>query len=66
MLIHKIQHSIEAILLFLSIKWQPLFGVAASFAAIMYYGSMLKINVVDVKHEGSWKQYFKSFIKRKP
>lgn len=64
-MLHKIQHTLEAIFLFMTIHWQPLFGILASVAAITYYMAMLKINVVDVKHSGSWKKYLKSLLKRK-
>lgn len=60
---HRVQHSLEAIILGLSLHWQPLFGIAASVAAILYYGSVLKMNVVDKVYDGSWKKYFKSFFK---
>jgi hypothetical protein len=59
---HKIQHGLEALFLFITIQWQPLFGMVASAAAIIYYVSMTKINVVDKYHKGSWRKYFKSFF----
>lgn len=63
MMHHKIQLTIESMLIGIAIHWQPVFGIAASIAAIVYYGAMLKMNVVDKTHAGSWKQYFKSFFK---
>lgn len=59
----KIQHAVEAILLGITIHWQPIFGIMASIAAMLYYLSMTKINVVDRKFNGSWKKYFKSIFK---
>jgi len=59
----KIQHTLEAILLGITIHWQPLFGMMASAAAIIYYVAMLKMYVVDRRFGGSWKQYVKSIFK---
>ena len=59
----KIQHTLEAILLGITIHWQPIFGIMASAAAIVYYVAMLKMNVVDRRFGGSWKQYVKSIFK---
>lgn len=64
-LLIKVQHGLEAIFLFITISWQPLFGVIASIAAIWYYAAMLKKNVVDVDYKGSWRRYLKSFLKKK-
>lgn len=63
-MLHKIQLGIETLFIAITIHWQPLFGIAASIAAIIYYGAMLKINVVDEKFDGSWKKYVKSFLKK--
>lgn len=60
---YKLQHTIEGLLIAISFKWQPFFGILASLAAIIYYGSMLKMNVVDIRHGGSWKKYFKSIFR---
>jgi hypothetical protein len=62
-MIHKIQHGTEALFMLLVIQWQPVFGIIASACAILYYLSITKINVVDVKHDGSWFKYFKSMIR---
>lgn len=62
-MIHKIQHGMEALFMLLVIQWQPVFGVIASLSAILYYLSITKINVVDVKYGGSWKEYIKSIIR---
>lgn len=59
----KVQHTIEAILLGITIHWQPLFGMLASSAAIIYYLAMLKMNVVDKLYGGSWRRYFKQIFK---
>ena len=63
-MIYKIQAGIEATLIFATIHWQPLFGIISACVAAWYYLAMLKINVVDVKFEGSWKKYIKSLFKR--
>lgn len=60
---HKVQLTIEAMLIGLSIHWQPIFSIAAAVAAIIYYGAMLKMNVVDTRYGGSWRKYFKSLFK---
>ncbi len=64
-MMHKVQQTFEGLLLFITIKWQPIIGALASLAAIWYYAAMLKINVIDVKHGGSWQAYFKSILKKK-
>lgn len=43
-----------------------LFSILASLAATIYFLSMLKVNVVDQKYNGSWGSYFKSIFKKKP
>lgn len=40
-------------------------AAVGSLFVILYYGSMIKLNVVDKKYSGSWKMYFKSFYKKK-
>jgi hypothetical protein len=64
-MIHKLFHLCEAgfILMFLNI--QPFFGALSAIAAATYYIAMLKTNVVNKNHEGSWRKFFKSIIKRK-
>lgn len=63
-LLHKLQHGIEALFIFLTISWQPVFGIVASVAAVWYYTAMLKINVIDKNFGGSWTKYLKSLIKK--
>lgn len=63
-MLHKIQITAEMILLGITIHWQPLFGILASVAAFWYYAAMLKLNVIDVRHEGSWRNYFRAIIKK--
>ena len=65
LLISKFQHGLEALFIFLAISWQPFFGVVASIAAVWYYTAMVKMNVVDKNHGGSWKNYLKSILNRK-
>lgn len=41
----------------------PIFlSAISSIAAIIYFASMTKINVVDKKYNGLWGSYFKSYI----
>ncbi len=61
-MIHKIQHGMEALFMLLVIQWQPVFGIIASLCAVLYYVSITKINVVDVKYGGSWVKFFKSIF----
>lgn len=63
-MIYKLQAGFEAGILFIYIQWQPIFGIISTCIAAWYYLAMLKINVVDVKFEGSWKKYIKSLFKR--
>lgn len=58
----KILLTFETITLLIAIHWQPLMGIAASSCGALYYLSMLKINVVDIKHSGSWLSFFKSIL----
>lgn len=62
---HKIAHYFETGFIALTIHWQPVMGVVMSVCGSLYYVSMLKTNVVDEKHGGSWKNYFKSLLKIK-
>ena len=63
-MIYKLQALIETTLIFATIHWQPVFGIMSACVAAWYYLAMLKLNVVDVKFEGSWMKYLKSLIKR--
>mgnify|MGYP006921392788 CR=1 FL=1 len=62
---HKAQIEIEAIFLFITISWQPLFGVIASTLAAVYYYEMLKSNVIDKEYDGSVRKYLRSKLKKK-
>lgn len=61
-MIHKLQLSAEALFITLTIHWLPVFGILSACAGGLYYMSMLKVNVVDTKHGGSWKKYIKSIF----
>lgn len=63
-LVSKLQHALEACFLFLAIHWQPVFGVMASCMAVWYYAAMIKMNIVDKEHGGSWRSYIKTAIKK--
>ena len=38
-----------------------LLATLVALITIVYYGSMLKVNVVNKVYDGSWIKYFKSF-----
>lgn len=40
-------------------------SVISSIVVIIYFVSMLKLNVVDKKYQGKWKAFFKAWFKRK-
>ncbi len=48
---------------FLAVSWGTVLGGAMSICGILYYLSMLKVNVIDKKHNRKWLNYFKSFVK---
>lgn len=48
------------------IMGNEILGGIVAVTTFVYYGSMLKVNVVDKHHNGSWWNYFKSyFLKNK-
>lgn len=57
---NKLVHLIELPITFLAIHWQPFFGVLSAVCGAVYYLSMLKTNVIDTKHDGSWRTYIKN------
>lgn len=50
-------------MMLLVINWGSLPGWIMSFCGTWYFLAMIKKNVVDVDHNGSWKNYFKSKLK---
>jgi hypothetical protein len=59
-MIHKITLTIEgAILILLSINTQSFFATLSAIVAAWYYVAMFKINVIDTRYNGSWKEYVK-------
>jgi len=50
---------------FLVISAGNILAGLGSFCIIIYYLSMLKINVIDKKHEGRWWLFFRSWFVRK-
>lgn len=40
-------------------------SVISSIVVIVYFISMLKLNVVDKKYQGKWKAFFKAWFKIK-
>lgn len=64
-MLHKLTISIETILMLLVINWQPVFGSLMSIAGMLYYAGKIKIDIVDKKYNGSWKQYLQSLIIKK-
>lgn len=61
-MIHKLQGSIEALFILLTIHWQPVFGIMSAICGVWYYLAMIKQNVVDKNYGGSWKTYIKSIF----
>lgn len=51
------------VLLFWIVTAPNIFSVITSLVAIVYFASMLKINVVDKKYGGEWLNFFKSWLK---
>lgn len=51
--------------LLVSIQSSKVLAGTSTICISIYYISMLKINVVDVKYNGSWSKYFKSWFRRK-
>jgi hypothetical protein len=64
MIHHKAIIWAETIISVLIFMWQPVFGIVSACIASIYYLSVLKINVVDKKYNGSWKEYIKSIFKK--
>lgn len=60
---HKLHAILEGYLILLITNWHTVAGVFSALCAAVYYLSMLKMNVVDKKYNGSWVQYFKHSIK---
>jgi len=58
----KAQHAIEAMLIGIGLL-QPISLMVLALPGALYYISMLKMNVVNKYHGGSWKQYVKSIFK---
>lgn len=57
----KMQASIESMILL--ITWGTAMSIVTGFVGFVYYMSILKLNVVDVKYNGSWKLYVQSIFK---
>ena len=64
-MLHKLTIYLETVLMLLVINWQPVFGSLMSIAGMMYYAGKIKIDIVDKKYSGSWRQYIKSILKIK-
>lgn len=63
-MVHKLTMSIEASILFLlTINAQSFFATISAIIAAWYYVAMFKLNVIDVKYDGSWKKYIKQKLK---
>lgn len=65
MLLHKIIHLGEALIILLTISAQPFFGTMLSIVAILYYVAMFKVNVVNKYHNRSWRTYFFNLLNPK-
>lgn len=56
-------YKIEIILVsLLVLMGNEMLGVIVAVTTFAYYGSMLKVNVVDKHYQRSWWNYFKSFF----
>ncbi len=56
---YKIEITLVSLMLLLG---NEILGTLVALTTLIYYGSMLKINVVDTRYDGSWIKYFKSFF----
>lgn len=56
---------LETVFMLLVINWQPFFGCLMSIAGMLYYAGKIKIDIVDKKYSGSWRQYIQSILKIK-
>lgn len=54
-----------SLIFFILITAPNLVSMLASIVGAIYFISMLKLNVVDVRYGGSWKAYFKSIFRWK-
>lgn len=59
---YKIELTIAALMILMG---NEILGFLVAFTTLLYYGSMLKINVVDEKYNGSWLNFLKSFFKKR-
>ncbi len=59
---YKIEIALVSLMLVLG---NEILGTLVALTTLIYYGSMLKINVINPHFDGSWMKYFKSFFKRK-
>jgi len=41
------------------------FSIITSVVAMVYFASMLKLNVVDKQYKGSWRLFFRSWLRSK-
>ncbi len=55
-----------ALIYFLTLPVLPQFmSLVSSFVVIVYFLTMLKINVVNKHFQGSWRLYLKSWVKKR-
>jgi hypothetical protein len=59
---YKIELALASLMLLLG---NEILGTLVALTTLTYYGSMLKVNVVNKHYDGSWKKYFKSIFKKK-
>jgi hypothetical protein len=59
---YKIELALVSLMLLLG---NEILGTLVALTTLTYYGSMLKVNVVNKHYDGSWKKYFKSIFKKK-
>jgi hypothetical protein len=59
---YKIELALASLMLLLG---NEILGTLVALTTLTYYGSMLKVNVINKHYDGSWKKYFKSIFKKK-
>ena len=47
---------------FSTVSTDAVFSIGASTVAAVYFASMLKRNIINRGHNGSWREFFKSWF----
>lgn len=59
---YKIEIGLISLMLLLG---NEILATLVALTTLIYYGSMLKVNVINKHYSGSWIKYFKSFFCKK-